>query len=60
MADKASRERGMGKGGSGSVGPQKQRQWYFDLLGQHFVRGYEQIAVTRISKLTDPEQANPF
>lgn len=59
MADKlASRERGMGKGGLVSVGPQKQRQWYFDLVGQHFVRGYEQIAVTRIGKRTDPEQAN--
>lgn len=59
MADKlATREQGIGKGGLGSVGPQKQRQWYFDLEGQHFVRGYEQIAVTRIGKRTDPQQAN--
>lgn len=56
MADKlAIRERGMGKGGLGSVGPQMQRQWYFDLVGQHFVRGYEQIDITRIGKRTEQD-----
>lgn len=59
MNDKlASRERGMSEGGLGSVGPQKQRQCYFDLVGQHFVRGYEEIDITRIGKRTDPQQDN--